>query len=303
MTVARRRMVGGILTSLLLIGAGVSAAALEGEWEYQLDAYYTALDYTIHLTTVPIPYVDNKSEWEIYKRLITSPRPRFLILEGSVNPLPMTGVYLKGHAPAFYRRTNIGSGQNIIQSVTAGFEEPAAVSIFLGNVIEFKPVKRRSYGEGKGYIGYLLSAGTQHIKDNELIDDNWIETEWKIKGDKKKSDIKLLWSFRVGAKFHDNPDIADALYISLRRSRVDYDDKRFEWLHNTGATYKFDVDARTFHPIQHQLVIDRKFPTKGRRAVPTLSFGFVYRTEDKYRGNLRTSEREFQALIQPNLEF
>jgi hypothetical protein len=38
----------------------------------------------------------------------------------------------------------------------------------------------------------------------------------------KITDKKLSWSFRIGAKLHGNPDITDIIYLSFRRSRVDY---------------------------------------------------------------------------------
>jgi hypothetical protein len=273
------------------------------EWEYQLDAYYTAVDYTVHLTTAPIPYYDNTSEWEIYKRLFKSPMPRYLIVEGSVNPLPLAGVYVKRQARSLYDKADYGREQNLIQSVTAGFEEPAALSIFLGNVIEFKPTKRKSYAEGKGYIGYLFSAGNYHIKDNELIHDDWMEAEWKIKGDKKKSDIKLQWSFRAGAKLHSHAGIADVFYVGLRRSRVDYGNHQFSWLRNSGAMVKFDFDLHRYNPIQYEMIVDRKFPVKKSKVVPSLAIGFIYRTRDKYSRELQSDSEEFQLLLQPNLEF
>ena len=228
--------------------------------------------------------------------------PRFLIFEASVNPLPLAGVHLKKQSRSLYDKGDIGE-QNIFQSATAGFEEPAALSLFLGNVIDFKPVKKRKYAEGKGYIGYLLSVGNEHIKDNELIQDKWIEGEWKVKGDRKRDETKLQWSFRAGAKLHANSDIADVFYIGLRRSRVDYGVRRFSFFYNSGVMYKFDFDVKTFSPIQHQLVLDKKFPMPSFKAVPTLAFGFLYRTQDKYTGRLRDSTDDFQILLQPNLEF
>lgn len=288
--------------ALLLLFAAARADA--GEWEYELDAYYTAASYTLNLTTAPIPYYDGVRESEIYKRLFTSPRPRYVIFEASVNPLPVLGVYTKRHARTFYEDMDIGDDQNLIQSVTLGFEEPAALSLFVGNVIEFKPIKKRKYGEGKGYIGYLLSGGSQHIKDNESIEDDWWETEWKVKGDRKKDDVKLTWSFRVGAKFHGNRDISDVVYLGLRRGRIDYGTRRFtSWLSNSGFLYKVDLKARGLGPVQHQLVVDRKFPLPNKRWVPTMALGFIYRTRDKYSGRLATDEKDFQLLLQPNVEF
>lgn len=270
-----------------------------------MDAYYTAVDYYIHLSSRPIPYYDNKSEWQIYKKLfLSSPIPRTLLFEASVNPLPLLGVYLKKQTPAFYDGAQVSDHQNVIQSITTGFEEPAALSVFLGNIIDFKPKKRRSYAEGRGYMGTLVSVGNNHIKDNELVRDNWVEAEWKVKGDKKLADVKLHWSFRVGGKFHGNADIADVFYVGLRRARTDYGEKAFSFLKNSGIMYKYDFDVRNFNAVQHHFVVDKKFPMGKSRVVPTLAVGFVLRTKDKYKGSLKTEdEARFQFLFQPNVEF
>lgn len=292
-----------VVIGTILFSAPSPVKALGQEWEYHLDAYYTALDYTLHLTTAPIPYFEHSGELEIYKQLITHPMPRFLIFEASVNPLPLTGVYLKRQARSFYDSLDFGDDQNLVQSVTAGFEEPAALSIFLGNVIDFKQAKRKSYGDGKGYIGTLLSGGHYHIKDNDLIKDLWYEAEWKLKGERKKRDVKLQWSYRAGAKFHSHKEIADVLYVSFKRGRINYDHRGFSWLNNSGLMYTFNFSARDFNAIQHDLVVDKKFPVKGKKPVPSIMLGFVYRTDDKYTGSLKSDTREFQLLIQPNLEF
>jgi hypothetical protein len=285
------------------LGRGSSAWCASTEYEYQLDAYYAAVDYYIHFTSAPVFYCTDNNEFEIYKKLLSSPLPRYVILEGSANPLPLLGVYLKRQAPTFYHDAQLSHDVNLIRSVTTGFEEPAALSVFLGNVIDFKPMKKKSYAEGRGYIGYLLSAGNYHIKDNDLVKDNWLEAEWKVKGDKKLSNLKLQWSFRLGGKYHANIEIADVFYVALRRSRIDYDDHHFSWFKNSGLMYKFDFDTRTFKSIQHQLVADKKFPMPKGKIVPTLSLGFIWRAEEKYAGSLRTDSPNFEILFQPNIEF
>ncbi len=290
---------------LLLTAAAVRADAVTTEFEYQLDAYYSAVDLNINLSTAPIPYYKNKTEFEIYRDLILTPRmPRYIVLEASVNPLPLTGTYVKRQARTFYDDMQLSPSVNIIRSVTAGFEEPAALSIFMGNVVDFKPVKKRSYGEGKGYIGALLSMGHYHIKDNDLIRDHWLEGEWKIKGDQKVAELKLQWSFRLGAKFHANRDITDVFYLGLRRSRTDYNERTFSWIKNSGIQYKFDFGAKSLKNIQHQLIVDKKFPWKKGGPVPTLSIGLTWRDSAKYTGALRdTTGQKFEFLFQPNLEF
>jgi predicted RNA-binding protein len=279
--------------------------ALTGEFEYQLDSYYTALNYNISLTSAPIPYFEPTKESDIYKHLLLSPQlPRFMVLEASVNPLPILGVYLRDQASRFYSEAQINDEVNLVRSVTAGFEEPWALSLFMGNVIDFRPVKKKKYAEGKGYIGFLVSGGGKHIKDNELISDDWLELEWKLKGEKFLKDTSLIWSFRLGAKFHSHPDIADVYYVGLRRSMTDFLNKKLSWLKNTGAMYRYDVNSRGLSQIQHYLLIDKKFPLKSTKIVPLISVGFIYRDKAKYRGTLQDPEHhKFQFLLQPNIEF
>jgi hypothetical protein len=281
-------------------------SAVEAEWEYHLDAYYTALDVNINFSKEEVPQAgSDKKEWEIYRDLLlSSPLPRSMVIEASVNPLPLTGVFLKDQAAHFYKEASLTPSANLVQSITTGFEEPAAVSLFFGNMVDFKPHKTHSYAEGRGYMGYLFSAGTQHILDNDLIEDDWWEAEWKIKGDRKFPQQKLQWSFRVGTKFHGNADITDVFYLGLRRSRIDFLDRSWSWLRNSGfqATFNFDTAQARF--IQANVTVDKKFPLDKKRWVPTLSVGFVARSRDKYSGELRNNNQgNFEMQIQPNLEF
>ena len=104
--------------------------------ELELDAYYSSLDLIASLTDKPIPDVGEKSEFEIYKDLLLSSYlPRFLLLEASVNPMPCLGVLIKENAQDFYEDAEVADGINLVRVVTAGFEEPYALSMFLGNVV------------------------------------------------------------------------------------------------------------------------------------------------------------------------
>jgi len=49
-----------------------------------------------------------------------------------------------------------------------------------------------------------------------------LELEAKLKGDRRSPVKKLSWSFRVGVKLHENPEVVDAAYLGIRRGRVDY---------------------------------------------------------------------------------
>lgn len=174
-----------LLPAALLVASGVARAedapsppaAEEGSqteviWEF--DPYYTDVALNMPLTSKPIPTITSDSETEIYSQLIQgSAIPRYMLLEASVYPMPVLGTYLKSHMPGFYNQWEIGnSGINPLESVTAGFQEPWAVSAFFGNIAKLvRPGETRA-GSNMGYTGYLVSAGTKHIKDNVLISDD-----------------------------------------------------------------------------------------------------------------------------------
>ena len=271
---------------------------------FEPDAYYTNIELILALTKAPIPHLGEKTESEIYGALLSqSLTPRFLVLEASINPLPYLGTYIKDQHRGFYDNAQIAGSFNWVQALTAGFEEPYAASALVGNVVDFD-IPGGSTTTGKGYTGYLFSAGNYHIKDNELIKDDWREFEWKIKGDRKSPIKKLGWSFRIGAKFHGNPDITDIYYLSFRRSRLDYQTAKSALINNSGFEYTLDLDRKNFHPIRHYFLVDKKWPIENGRMALSLALGFVWESADKYTGELATSSgSNFQFIIRPNIEF
>lgn len=279
--------------------------------EIELDPYYSAIGVYNSLTGKPIPHLEVGSELEIYKELITKfYKPRSLIIEASLNPLPYAGTLVKRHQAGFYKDMQWASNLNVVQAVTAGFEEPWALSLFLGNVVSFDTINRSLQGKRNGYSGLLIDVGNYHIKDNVLVHDNWVQMEGKLKGEQILTDRSLRWSFRGGAKFHANRHIADSFFIGFRRSRTDFKEKGGSfWLNNSGFEYVSDFSQRKMEPIRHYLVADKKFPFKKSRAAFTLGLGFVWTADKKYSGPLSNSAagieppNSFQFILRPNLEF
>lgn len=285
------------------------------ELDYELNPYYSSASVFFSLTDEPIPHVGEKGELEMYLALLPrafSPKqllPRFIVLEASVNPLPCLGLVVRDRWPGFYEDAEVQRNLNWVKAVTAGFEEPWAVSVLGGQFVNFD-IAGRDDVKGKGYGGLLVSVGTHHIKDNLLYRDDWIEIESKVKGDRKSPVKKLSWSFRVGAKFHANPYIADIVYVGLRRSRLDYVDDPAFVFSNWGFEYRFDmaVDRLAVDGLRqarHVLLVDKKFLLPRVKFALTLKAGFIYTLADAYRGPLaRSGPREdFQFVIRPNVEF
>ncbi len=275
------------------------------ELSFEPDAYYTNAAVTVALTSAPIPHVGEKTEKEIYATLLSRAyAPRFLVLEASVNPLPYAGTYLRERHGNFYHDAEIAGNFNWVKAVTAGFEEPYAVSVFLGNVVNFDVPGERATA-GKGYSGLLYSTGTYHIKDNTLIRDDWEELEWKVKGDRKTTERKLGWSFRIGAKLHENPYITDIVYLSFRRSRLDYRPDRNSIFNNSGFEYTYDMDRKSLNAIRHYFTIDKKWLLAGGRTAFTMVFGAIWESNKKYTGPLSAGREtsDLQFILRPNIEF
>jgi hypothetical protein len=278
------------------------------EWvkvEFEPGAYYTSLGLYIALTSDPIPHVGEQSEKDLYLTLLSRAyAPRFLVIEGSVNPLPYAGTYIRERNESFYENAQTTGSFNWLQAVTAGFEEPYAVSVFLGNVVDFS-IPEEKGSKGIGYSGLLYSQGTYHIRNNTLIRDDWWEMEWKVKGDRKTQDQKLSWSFRFGAKLHGNPEITDIYYISFRRSRLDYRPKGSSIFNNSGFEYTMDLERGTFTPIRHYFYVDKKWPFENKKMAFSLATGFVWESAKKYTGALAANHTgsQTQIILRPNIEF
>jgi hypothetical protein len=267
------------------------------EFLHEFDAYYSSVAVQIPLTDAPVPDGGRLPEREVYTQLFRdSLRPRLLMLEASVYPLPAAGAYFKKHQAGMYEDFNagtLGSNQlNVLDAVTAGFQEPWALSVFTGSSMRFTDPGKAGVGRNRGYMGYLVSYGAKHIRNNLLIDDTWWEVEWKLKGERQFDDEQLDWSFRVGLKTHGNSDISDVAYLALRRSNLDYDSPWLSLLSNSGIKLLSEFDQRSGRYLRQELVLGRKFPLRRWHIALELEAGVIYEDPAKYRG----------ALVDPNAD-
>jgi hypothetical protein len=273
--------------------------------EFEPDAYYTSLDLYIDLLKEPMLNLDERDEIDIYKYLIlNSYLPKFMLVEASIYPMPVLGIAIKKYYIDFYNNSYIIGNTNIAQAVTAGFEEPFAFSFFFGNIVEFNKDEQNVRVKNKGYMGYLLSSGFYQIRNNELIDDNWYEFEFKLKGEKKESDSTLSWSYRIGTKLHTNVEIRDSIYLSMRRDNLDFNEPFYLLLKNSGFEYYFAF-SREFIPLGHHFYVDKKIPLPGIKSTIILEIGFIYDSGKKYMGALFDSSNKdsYSLVIRPNIVF
>ncbi len=284
-----------------------SMLAYAGEWEYEVDPYYSNIAYYQTLDKSPIPELGERTEAEVYSNLFfSSYLPRFILLEASLNPMPAFGVLLKSdEAEDVYDDMTVTRKLNLVEVVTAGFEEPYAVSLFLGNMVKYRtkntPVSEDS--QSKGFMGYLASYGHLHIRKNELVQDRWGEFEWKIKGDQITQGRLLSWSFRVGTKVHDNPFVTDEYYVALKRERIEEYGDIYSWIKNGGIEFKYRVSQRTGKTIGQQIIIDKKIPLIDLGWVISLGIGFVRETQEKYSGPLSLEHSNTAFVLRPSISF
>ncbi len=287
-----------------------SAASPEGnsypgiEIDYELDAYYSNIGLFVPLTTTPIPDISANDELAVYGHLLrTSWPPRFFLLEASIDPMPIAGVYIKANHSNFYHDMDINGG-NLIESVTAGFQEPGALTLFFGNVATFVRPGEERRETNKGYMGYMFSFGNQHIKDNELINDKWLEIEWKLKGDREFERVVHRWSFRLGVALHQNRGISDAFYVGLRRSNLDYNAPFFSWLKNSNFNLKSDFDLDDGQFLRQEFTVGKKYPFRNSELALTLDVGFIWENAKRYAPPYQTTTSDtFTLVFRPNIEF
>ena len=278
--------------------------SVTGEWEYELEPYYSNVAYFKTLDSSPIPELGKRSERQVYRDLFfSSYLPRFILFEASINPMPLLGVWLKSDAGEdIYKNMRVTQDLNLVEVATAGFEEPYALYVFLGNMVKYEAADG-SATKSKGFMGYLASYGHLHIRDNKFIDDRWGEFEWKIKGDQILSDRKLSWSFRVGLKLHDNPFVTDEFYVAIKRERIQKEGDVYSWIQNGGIEFKYRVDKDNGDTIGQQLIIDKKIPIKSLGWVVSLGIGFVRDTPNKYKGDLLLDETTTSFVLRPSIHF
>ncbi|MCB4791372.1 MAG: hypothetical protein LHV68_05745 [Elusimicrobia bacterium] len=273
--------------------------------DIELDPYYSSIDYYTGLAKDSVPFLGEESEQSIYRYLFNRAfLPKCLLAEISCYPLPYIGAYINKNHPDLHGHAQLTEEMNWIQVVTTGFEEPYAYSVFLGNVVNFKPKGIKRDVKGKAYMGYLVSFGDYHIKSNEMIGDKWSEMEWKVKGDRITEKRIMNWSYRIGTKQHENSNIKDVLYFSIFRDRVDFKENGKSIFNNSNIEYRMDIDYQTFSSVKHYFLVGKSYPLKNKKLAFQLQLGFTLEKKDLYSGDLaRFTEDTFSIMMRPNIKF
>ena len=281
-------------------------AATETEYDYELDLYYSNVSLYIDIDSEKnITDASDFSEKEIYTQLLANAFiPNIILLEASLSPMPIGGLYFRKENESLYEKATV-SDFNLVKSLTAGFDEPYALSLFLGRMMVFNRAKQGHLGANRAFIGTLLSASGHSIKDNKVYKDSSLVIEFKLKGTRNYDQHKLDWSFRVGSKLHSNHDFTNLLYLGLRRSRIDFNKSIFSLFYNTAYSLYFSVSADTLHLTETELTIEKKWPsTFFYKTVYGLELGYLYNGDEKYKGTLRSDGTNNHVfVIRPSISF
>jgi hypothetical protein len=227
-----------------------------------------------------------------------------MLFEASVHPVSIAGLYFRQNHEDIYDEARIEE-MNVVKVLTAGYEEPYSLSFFIGRMMVFKNAKNNRVGKNRAYMGYLLTLGDYTIKDNQAHYDKWVNVEFKLKGTREKENSDLDWSFRVGAKIHDNPNFADTIFIGARRSSINYNRGVWSLSYNNAFSTLLAVSADTFELTDAEIILEKKWPIKSSRKISFgLGLGYLYNSGQKYRGELSDEGiNNHQLIFRPNLKF
>ena len=272
-----------------------------------LDPYYAfvGLNGSVISPDAGANVLDARAEETIYLYLLrTFFLPHMINVELSLNPMPIAGIYLKTRQRRFYDRAEIYGDVNMLESITVGFPEPGAVSLFLGNNAFLVNDTTRET-EGIGFGGLLISYGNYHIANNVPIRDDWFEGEAKVKGIALSATQALAFSFRVGARLHGHRDIRNTVYLSMKRTHDDRAYLGWSILRNSDAEFRIDFAMKGLGPTRLVALVGKKVPILAGAAIVSLGVGVEGIFSSGYVGSLAstTVDTGWTLLLRPNVTF
>lgn len=292
---------------------GTPPAALAGtaklnkdEFTWGLDPYDTSLGIDIPLTDKPIPTIESDDYAVLFRGLMEySLVPHYMQLQADVYPVPVLATYLNTHTPRVWNLGQVGTGGiNLLESSSTSYQDPWAVSAFFGNIADLKLPGQSQADNDIGYSGWLISAGAQRLKDNELIQDKWYKIEWQVRGKLDGRQEKLDWNFRIGSKFNANPYVTDVTYIGIERDNLDFDAPFWGWLNNSHFDLQLSFSHQGGRVVREEFIVGKKYPFPDRGYAITFNTGLVWDSAYEYSGPLRDSPKSNLTLVfEPSIEF
>jgi len=297
-----------LLSLIFILNANAYAEELV-EYDYELDAYYSNISAFIDLDKDnDLRDASDESEVQIYSDLMAkSLTPNIFLIEAAIHPMSIFGLYFRKNNEDLYAKAKL-QDFSLVKSLTAGFEEPYALSFFVGRMVVFKNAESfedNRVGKNRAYIGYLVSVGDYTIKDNLVYYNRWVNLEYKLKGTREQKERDLDWSFRVGYKANTHEGFVDTIYVGARRSSIDYKKSSWLLLYNSAFNVMLESSAKRFYLTSAELTIEKKFPLSWiNKAAFGIEIGYLYTSNEKYTGGLQDDGVDNHRLIlRPNLKF
>jgi len=257
-------------------------------------------------------------EIDIYKKLGRQIFfPGYLLFQTTAYPLSALSSYLETDYLNSFNKFQLINDINILRSIGAGFEEPYAFSVFLGNILflaYYDSYQAKRKQSGSALAGFLITTGRHQIYNNIYIHDKWYQFELMLIGNLNEPRIRRLsWNFRVGAKLHENRLLRDVFTLSIERSHTDWRQSGWSFAKNSVIKYQghFPMpNKEDKNPSASQLFsYGKKFPLSlfNKKVFIILSVGFRWERVRYYNHDLKqfddTPSNQFIWIIQPNIEF
>ena len=282
-----------------------------------LDAYESYASLFYNVKKGPPREIKARNEMEFYWKLfLHSLKPYYFLVQSSDYPLP--------HATALFKQNNRRSYHdldwdlsstetNVLEMLASGYEEPYAFSLFLGYLTPFwqitEPNEKRQIGSA--ISGFVLTIGNRHIRDLELIGDNWYEIKWSLKGDKGTKAHHMKWNTQLGGKFHNHPEIFDTFFFRLYRDHLDREHYGLSFWQNSSFEYRAQIPVKNLSSVSeiedvfslHYLDIGKKFPSRRwKGTVYTINTGIYW---EKYRDSRNGNDpsKTWSFFLRPNVVF
>jgi len=290
---------------VLFVFFNLASAQESIEYDYELDAYYSNVSMFIDLDSDRnITDGNHMNEVEIYSELFYKMlEPNIFLIEASVHPMNMAGTYFRKNHQSDYTNANVDDF-NFIKALTAGFEEPYSLTVFLGSMMVFSKKNAQRVGKNRAYMGYMVTVGDKSIKDNQEHNDKWLNFEFKLKGTREKKNRDLDWSFRVGSRIHTNHNFVDTVYVGARRSSIDYKKSIWSLFYNSSFTTMFAMSADNFKMTEAEVTAGKYIPTNYSGLSFGLEVGYLYTSNFKYKGDLKDDGiNNHQMILRPNLKW
>ena len=167
--------------------------------------------------------------------------PSYLLFQTTAYPLSALSSYLETDHINYFDKFQLFNDINILRSIGAGFEEPYAFSIFLGNILflayyDSSQIKRRQ--SGSALAGFLITTGRHQIYNNIYIYDEWYQFELMLIGNLNEPlTRRISWNFRIGARFHENRLLRNMFTLSIERSHTDW--RKTGWSFVKNSVFKY----------------------------------------------------------------